>query len=425
MSRYLRLSLFTVGALFFCTQLHGSSRFGVNDSATVFHGYLNPAVYEKASILGTDWVRIWFWWDRIEPSDNQFQWAAVDQAVSAALSQGMEIYATIVFAPAWATGGSSHYEAWYCMLPNGQYNPAPPGCVNGVPPNEQAFRAFVAAAVARYPQIAAWSFWNEPDSEVFWHSPGAPLSVIDRILIPGYQAAKAVNPSVVVAGPDAVSWLALGPQGPDYFIVPLVNRNTSEHFIDVYSFHAYGVGGDVDNLIWHIDNFLPYVSTGLPVWVTEAGIKSGTTPQGWKAQADKLAAVVEAVYDRPAISKLFIYRLWGAFASEDNLNLLYPEDAPRPAYFKVLYSIAAHEGEPGDFEGNFDECSCAKLRGWAWDSVRPDMPLAVDIYVDGELFDTIYASLFRQDLQNAGKGLTTGCNLDRIAGRDLTPGQGR
>lgn len=47
--------------------------------------------------------------------------------------------------------------------------------------------------------------------------------------------------------------------------------------------------------------------------------------------------------------------------------------------------------------------------GWAWNSLTPDEPVDVDIYINGELDKTIKADRYREDLQEAGIGNGAHC----------------
>jgi hypothetical protein len=60
---------------------------------------------------------------------------------------------------------------------------------------------------------------------------------------------------------------------------------------------------------------------------------------------------------------------------------------------------------PGpQYEGWVDETSCNALQGWVWNKLAPNVPLRVEIVVNGTVIQTLNADVFRQDLQNAGKG---------------------
>ncbi|MFD1143977.1 putative Ig domain-containing protein [Larkinella insperata] len=59
---------------------------------------------------------------------------------------------------------------------------------------------------------------------------------------------------------------------------------------------------------------------------------------------------------------------------------------------------------PGNYEGYLDVVECGSIQGWIWDRDRPNTPITVE-FVDGNtVIGRIDATIFRQDLQSAGKG---------------------
>lgn len=61
-----------------------------------------------------------------------------------------------------------------------------------------------------------------------------------------------------------------------------------------------------------------------------------------------------------------------------------------------------------NYEGYLDNADCETIEGWAWDASNPDIPVAVDILVDGKLLAKVPADGFRKDLSEAGK--SDGCH---------------
>ncbi len=55
-------------------------------------------------------------------------------------------------------------------------------------------------------------------------------------------------------------------------------------------------------------------------------------------------------------------------------------------------------------EGYPDAVSCSLIAGWAWDGNIPDTAITLGLYDGATLLQTIPASIYRQDLVNAGKG---------------------
>ncbi|RCR67301.1 PQQ-dependent sugar dehydrogenase [Larkinella punicea] len=58
----------------------------------------------------------------------------------------------------------------------------------------------------------------------------------------------------------------------------------------------------------------------------------------------------------------------------------------------------------GNFEGYLSVVNCQEMRGWVWDRNKPNTPLTVEFFADGNTIGTVEAKNYRQDLKDAGKG---------------------
>ncbi|RRA97958.1 putative Ig domain-containing protein [Larkinella rosea] len=58
----------------------------------------------------------------------------------------------------------------------------------------------------------------------------------------------------------------------------------------------------------------------------------------------------------------------------------------------------------GDFEGFLDKVECGTMRGWVWDRTKPNTAMKVEFFANGVSIGTTDASIYRQDLKDAGKG---------------------
>ncbi|MCX7861044.1 MAG: beta-galactosidase [Chloroflexus sp.] len=148
--------------------------------------------------LGAEWVREEISWANLEPSKGNFTWGLMDAALAQAADAGFGVIGMLLTTPAWARVGDCNSR----ITRNG-------GSLNYwcPPANPQDFADFVAAAVERYdgdgfndapssPRVAAWQIWNEPNNWATWpgeaHEYGA-------LLAAGYAAAKAADPTAIVA----------------------------------------------------------------------------------------------------------------------------------------------------------------------------------------------------------------------------------
>ncbi len=148
--------------------------------------------------LGVSWVREEISWANLEPTKGVFSWSLMDAALAQAANAGFGIIGMLLTTPTWARVGDCTSR----ITRNG-------GSVNYwcPPANPQDFANFVAAAVERYdgdgindapgsPRVAAWQIWNEPNNWATW--PGE-ANEYGALLAAGYAAAKAADPTAIVA----------------------------------------------------------------------------------------------------------------------------------------------------------------------------------------------------------------------------------
>ncbi|WP_298820686.1 BACON domain-containing protein [Chloroflexus sp.] len=148
--------------------------------------------------LGAAWVREEISWANLEPGQDSFTWNLMDAALLQAAQAGFGIIGMLLTTPAWARVGDCGSR----ITRNG-------GSVNYwcPPANPQDFADFVAAAVERYdgdgnsdapgsPRVSVWQIWNEPNNWATW--PGE-ASEYGALLAAGYAAAKAADPTAIVA----------------------------------------------------------------------------------------------------------------------------------------------------------------------------------------------------------------------------------
>ncbi|WP_171062939.1 putative Ig domain-containing protein [Larkinella sp. C7] len=104
-------------------------------------------------------------------------------------------------------------------------------------------------------------------------------------------------------------------------------------------------------------------------------------------------------------------------ASGTGTRITIPTSATATLVYSATCSIGSCVSDPGSttvsivpglISGSFDGfvygADCSTFRGWAWDRNKVNTPISIDI-LDGPVVVTmLMADVFRQDLQNAGKG---------------------
>lgn len=287
-----------------------------------------PDVLDKTKAAGFDWVRVDFNWVMMEPQRGAYDWAITDQVVQDAAARGLNVFATLAYAPPWSNGGQHHAY--------------PATDVND-------WTAFVRTVVSRYKgTVKHWGMWNEPNLSHFFH--GTIDDYVDRILAPGAAAAKAEDPTCFVLGPDlahlkSAHWerwlrevLRKGVQHLDVITHHLYKRDPADFFANLDGRVWFWNGSNVKRVIERNGG------RGKPVWLTETGWTSSSV--GEQRQADHLVGLLDGLQSRPWIEKVFFYEIIDDGTIADRWGLLRPDLSEKPSFDAVRRFIATHPAGP-------------------------------------------------------------------------------
>ncbi len=267
------------------------------------------------------WIRVDFNWSEIQPKKNGgYKWKSLDETISQARSLNLTVFATLAYSPSWASQDGNRAS----------------------PPSKKAWEDFVSTAVARYKDsIQHWGMWNEPNLEFFWK--GSKEDYVKRILKPGYNAVKSVDPSAQVVAPD----LAFGKDHHWEEWVRTISKNARASF-DIFSFHIYPEEDDGESegsepVLNRLDS---EVKTLLrkeklldrPVWLTEIGWRTYYVSE--EEQAQHLVASLKGVKNRNWISKAFIYNIRDGNEKRNKWGLFDSALKPKSAYKKIQSFLA-------------------------------------------------------------------------------------
>jgi hypothetical protein len=161
------------------------------------------ALAARGRQIGAGWAREELSWGNLErDGKGRWSWSLFDRRLSAAHAAGYGIVGMLLTTPRWARVGD-------CAARIGRYAAAGVRSLDYwcPPANPQDFADYVRAVVERYdgdgaddapgsPRVDAWQIWNEPNHWETW--PGSPAEYA-AILQAGYAAAKAADPTAVVA----------------------------------------------------------------------------------------------------------------------------------------------------------------------------------------------------------------------------------
>jgi hypothetical protein len=181
----------------------------VQDDAEILHRgeARRDAALADMEAIGVDWLRITASWSAIAPSPGAAQrpdfdatdpatyapgaWTGLDTAVAAARDRGLDVLIDIAFwAPRWATARAV---------------PDPNRQRDGI--DSAAYADFAEAVARRYPDVVAFTIWNEPNLGLFW------LPQFERNPDAGWTPAsphayramvEAAVPRIEAAAPDAL-----------------------------------------------------------------------------------------------------------------------------------------------------------------------------------------------------------------------------
>ena len=332
-----------------------------------------PARLDMIEETGASTTRVdIFWWATApeepenprDPRDPAYDWSRADAILIGLAEREITPIVSVYSSPPWAAGGAA---------PADPLNP-----VNTAPPDPEAFGDFMYALAARYngdfetaedvrlPQQLHWELWNEPNLTGFLGRPDPddPESVIDRyaeMVKAAYPAIKEVNSNAVViagvAGPRGTT--GAGGVGALDWLNGLRERDIP---LDAYSQHLYPSAGplvETDAIpSWSsIPRFLQELNgfkQGLPLYITEAGYTTQTTPF-----RDESATVTEAEQAR------YLTQMWNLpqvqtrrveaivwFNFQDNVNwpagLLRADGSRKPSY-DAFTEIAAERATAAIF----------------------------------------------------------------------------
>ncbi|MGB0387825.1 MAG: hypothetical protein ACPGWR_23650 [Ardenticatenaceae bacterium] len=321
---------------------------------------------------GAQLDRFPFYWDRIEPSEGQFEWTRQDAALRANEAQGLGTLAILIGTPPNYWHGSE-FVPFSAQIPNveeglremlskgeevarscsaesippaaGLYHPIfadgsdEPAADKAINP-ENPWARFVGQTVERYRpggtaglHVRYWEIWNEPDLCHFWR--GTALDYA-RLLKVAYLVIKNVDPEATVL------WGGLALYGPKYegganfldeLVVALQNdplAASHNGFFDAPAIHQYSTVAHSSDNARRVQSAL--AGTGWeekPIWVTESGVPICDSYPGpscdvthYRASAEEQAAYIwqniamTRVATWPNVAPIFHFQLYDDAGNE-------------------------------------------------------------------------------------------------------------
>ena len=341
---------------------------GVNGHFLWFEPGRYRAQMDQLQALGLEWVRIDLHWDTIEPRQGELRWDVLDPLMSEIASRGLE-------AEVYLVGSAPHATS------------APPGAPNQdqYPPRDPALYARTLVALAqRYPHVAAWQVWNEPNLPAFWRPREDPAGY-GRLLQASVQAMRAQAPGrMLVLG--GMAYYSQMPTRGHALMIEELGKGGLFGLDVVTAYHPYSLLPEGDDP--RAADFIARARQGnaalraagaKQIWADEWGWSSYGGPReeqpiiGEQGQADyvlrRLALMTALDYD-----KVFLFALSDldsrASARDRRYGLLDEQARPKPVYSALqrLLAITGPQVLPGTPPALAD--TPAGLVAVAWQ--RPD-----------------------------------------------------
>lgn len=323
-----------------------------------------PDRLDMIAATGATTTRVDLFWKDIAPSrpdrpsdpaDPAYDFSRADLIMLGLAKHDITPIVSVYNAPRWATGG-----------------PPSSSAVNPNAPDPKDFADFMGALAARYsggftspggeklPEVRHFEIWNEPNLPLFF----SPQYEGDQpVSVDAYAAMdRAAYPEIKKANADAVVIAGVG--GPRSSTSPtgigamdwLKGLRERKIPLDAYSQHVYPAAppladttvvpswATIGRVLDELDAWKP----GLPLYITEAGYTTATTPyRTEKVTEEQQAEYLSQIYSLPQLrSERVKAVVW--FNLQDNANwpagLLREDLSKKPSYEAFTRAVDDQDG---------------------------------------------------------------------------------
>jgi len=227
-------------------------RIAVDFSGIVHAGETNTKEeFDYLKYLGVSWVLHTFYWDRIEPQQNIWNYDDYDTMVNNARNAGIKVFGVLAYGNKWI-----HPDQKYEYIP---------------PERLPDFLNYVRRTVEHFKgKVDAWCIWNEPNNH-FWKG------TIDEYVELVCQAANVIketdNDVIITGGAFTRNVTSL----PKKMISKFFESSAVEN-IDAVAFHPYELNVNRSIKLYEkFEKIADQYGYKDKIWVTEIGYPTG----GW------------------------------------------------------------------------------------------------------------------------------------------------
>jgi MYXO-CTERM domain-containing protein len=292
----------------FLAGFSGTAQAALGDNAVGMCAHDGQKAFTDAiADLGLGWVRLDGDWWVLEPSQGNYQWGHINDAVQRSNAAGIEVFLTLAYTPGWVPrhGDTDGFSG------------------NDVPNSSAPWETFVKAAVTHFRALGVRHFgiWNEPNLQGFWE--GTLTEYVNTILLPGAGAVRSVCNDCFVLGPDLAN---VG--DCDVYLENLLAAIPVTTF-DIFTHHIYQGFPETGVNIWDGDRYFEVLDSQRfaftrkdirqildaagysgEVWITETGKRA--TPgddAAEQTQAKHITLALDEQLKRGWVTNTFIYEM--------------------------------------------------------------------------------------------------------------------
>jgi outer membrane protein assembly factor BamB len=336
-----------LGAEDFPPRLPGM-RYGIN---TFLFATDRERALSLTTIGGFQWIRQQIHWRDLEGERGQYVWTPLDQVVSAARAQDLQIMLSVVRSPTWATAEGD----------------------SGLPDDPDDLATFLHAVATRYKgRVAAYQVWNEPNlSHENGGTPATPAEYL-ALLQAAYPAIKQADPCALVISAALAATVNPDPalatdDLPFFEALYTLENGAFLQVADAIGMHT-GAGPYAPGALWPADapeqsqhyfrhmersrEIMQRYGDPRQVWISEYGwtvtsAEGAPPPVSEREQADYLLDALWWVRQRyPWVAAMFVWNLnFSVIAPPEDekttFSILNPDWSVRPAFLSLQNNVNA------------------------------------------------------------------------------------